>query len=130
MLTIAARPLAGHPAPGGGLRHQPGAAQVGVDDGVPVLDSGISSAGLTIEIPALLTTMSMGPSARSTASKAAAIDSADCTSSSTASPPCAVASSSACSDARRSAAPRREHDGRARRASIARNARQAPTTRR
>ena len=33
----AARPLVGHPALGRALRHQPGAAQVGVDDGVPVL---------------------------------------------------------------------------------------------
>ena len=46
--------------------------------------SGMSSAGFTIEIPALFTRMSTGPSVASTLSNAAAIDSADCTSRSTA----------------------------------------------
>ena len=39
--------------------------------------TGISSAGFTIEMPALLTTMSIGPSASSTAAKAAVIESPD-----------------------------------------------------
>ena len=60
--------------------------------------SGISSAGFTIEMPALLTTMSRGPAA----SSAFPTDSADCTSSSIDLAAILAPSRSACRDFRRS----------------------------
>src|SRR5580704_3760787 len=65
--------------------------------------SGISSAGFTMEMPALFTTMSIGPSAVSAASNAAFTDLPDCTSSSTAAALLPAFCSSACRDLRRSA---------------------------